>query len=307
MSCSIRIEKPVHAMKRSSADSSAVLLAPRNPSRKNRILSIIVLLCCAVASLAFFLRPQSPPSIKGTVANHPVVARQLGYAVLKSYPHDPRAFTQGLVWEDNGFYESTGLEGRSSLRRVEFPSGKVLKLHNLSPELFGEGLAEAGNRLFQITWRSGRAFVYDKDTFNLLNEFSYEGEGWGITYDGTQLIMSDGSDTLFYRDPTTFEVRRRVPVTMNGKPLRDLNELEWIDGRVWANVWQTDIIVIIDPATGIVTDFLNLANLLPASQRTGQEDVLNGIAYDAKTRHVFVGGKLWPRLFELRVDAPNQL
>lgn len=229
------------------------------------------------------------------------IARQLSYEVVGSYPHDPAAFLQGLVWHDGGFYESTGLEGRSTLRRVEFPSGKVVQSVSLSPDLFGEGLALVANRLIQLTYTSHRGFVYDRGTFRLLREFSYETEGWGLAYDGKNLIMSDGSAMLTFLDPETFQPVRKLAVVMNGQPVASLNELEFVEGEVWANVWRTDLIVCIDPDSGQVGSFLKLAGILPAGARTGNEDVLNGIAYDAQTKRIFVSGKLWSKLIEIRV------
>ena len=223
------------------------------------------------------------------------------YEVLGSYPHDPEAFLQGLVWHDGGFYESTGLHGRSSLRRVAFPSGEVLQQVTLADTYFGEGLALVGDRLVQLTWQSKRGFIYDRVTFRLLGEFAYQTEGWGLTYDGASLIMSDGSDVLTFLDPDSYQPVRTLPVTLDGRPLRALNELEWIEGEIWANVWQTDRIVRIDPTTGQVTGVLDLTGLLPSDRRTGREDVLNGIAYDPDGKRIFVGGKLWPLLFEIRV------
>ena len=228
-------------------------------------------------------------------------ARQLTYEVVNSYPHDPDAFLQGLVWYDNGFYESTGLYGRSTLRRVEFPSGKVVKSIALAPELFGEGLALVGDHLIQLTWQAHRGFVYDRESFKLLREFTYDTEGWGLAYDGKNLILSDGSSTLSYLDPQTYQSVRKLQVTMNGRPITELNELEFIEGEIWANVWETDLILRIDPATGQVTSFLNLKGILAPSDRKGTEDVLNGIAYDSERKRVFVTGKLWPRLFEIKV------
>jgi glutaminyl-peptide cyclotransferase len=225
-------------------------------------------------------------------------ARQLRWEVVGTHPHDPGAFLQGLVWHEGGFFESTGLLGRSTLRRVEFPSGRVRQRVTLPPDVFGEGLARVGDRLIQLTWKSGRAFVYDLATLRLLREFRYEGEGWGLAFDGASLIQSDGSDVLTYRDPQRFTATRRVAVTWNGRPLQRLNELEVIDGEVWANVWYTDYIVRIDPASGRVSSYLDLTGLLP--QRP-PDAVLNGIAYDPATRRVFVSGKLWPSLFEIRV------
>jgi glutamine cyclotransferase len=228
-------------------------------------------------------------------------ARQLRWDVVRSSPHDPRAFLQGLVWHDGGFFESTGRFGESTLRRVEWPTGRVLRRVELPPDVFGEGLARAGDRLIQLTWRSGRGFVYDLATLRLLREFRYEGEGWGLAYDGASLILSDGTDMLTYLDPQRFTPRRRLAVTWNGRPLHRLNELEFIEGAVWANVWYTDFVVQIDPESGRVTSFLDLGGLRPASVRHHPEAVLNGIAYDPATRRLFVGGKLWPLIFEIRV------
>jgi glutamine cyclotransferase len=235
-------------------------------------------------------------------ALQPLAARRLGYRVLASHPHDAKAFTQGLLWYDGGFYESTGLLGQSTVRRVAFPSGAVLQKTALSPDLFGEGLTLVGDDLIQITWQSQRGLVYERKTLKLKKQFSYEGEGWGITYDGRNLVMSNGSATLTYLDAKTYRPVRRLPVTLDGVPVEDLNELEWIEGKIWANVWQTDYIVRIDPATGKVTGVLDLSGLLSATQRSGREDVLNGIAYDVQKKRIFVTGKLWPRLFEIRID-----
>jgi glutamine cyclotransferase len=223
------------------------------------------------------------------------------YEVVGSYPHDPGAFLQGLVWHDGGFYASTGLYGQSTLRRVAFPSGEVVKSVPLSKEYFGEGLAMVGDRLIQLTWRSKRAFVYNRETFELIGEFSYETEGWGLTYDGASLILSDGSDTLFFFDPDTYQQTRSLKVALDGRPLQRINELEYIRGEVWANVWHTDMIVRIDPASGQVVGVLDLTGLLQTGARRDDDDVLNGIAYDAETDRIFVGGKRWPLLFELRV------
>ncbi|MFY9609725.1 MAG: glutaminyl-peptide cyclotransferase [Blastocatellia bacterium] len=234
-----------------------------------------------------------------TTGQHP--AKQLSYEVLNSYAHDPDAYIQGLVWYDNGFYESTGLYGSSTLRRVEFPSGKVVKSIDLDSTLFGEGLALVGDYLVQLTWQAHRGFVYDRETFKLVREFSYDTEGWGLAYDGKNLVMSDGSSTLTYLDPQTYQPVRRLRVTMNGRPITELNELEFIDGELWTNVWQTDLILMIDPATGQVKSFLNLGAIRAPSERKGTDDVLNGIAYDSEQKRIFVTGKLWPRLFEIRI------
>lgn len=244
---------------------------------------------------------QTQPQAEPQTQAGPVTATRLNWRVMGSYAHDPRAFTQGLVWYDGGFYEGTGLEGKSSLRRVEFPSGRVVKNQPLSRNVFGEGVALAGDKLYQLTWQSHIGYVYDRDTFKLIREFNYPNEGWGLTYNGQYLIQSDGTDVLTYLDLQSMQAIGHCKVTMNGAPLQNLNELEWIDGEIWANVWQKDIIVRIDPASGQVKSYLDLTGLLPPSARTGNEDVLNGIAYDEKGKRLFITGKQWPRLFEIKV------
>lgn len=229
-------------------------------------------------------------------------ARQLNFRVVKSYPHDATAFTQGLLWHNGHLIEGTGREGHSQLRRVNLDTGTVIQRQNLPTEVFGEGVALADNRLIQISWQNGRAFVYDESTFNKLHEWKYEGEGWGLTYNGKQLIMSDGSDKLTLRDSKTFAPLEILSVTFNGKPLTQLNELEWIKGKIWANVWQTDYIVVINPTSGVVEQYLDCANLLGTGSRSGREDVLNGIAYDEKNDRIFITGKWWPRLFEIQLS-----
>jgi glutamine cyclotransferase len=250
-----------------------------------------------------FLR-ESPPARNQPAGNTNAAsgnARKVGYDVVASYPHDPEAYTQGLVWHDGGFFESTGLYQHSTLRRVEFPSGKVVRSISLAPDLFAEGLALADDRLIQLTWKSGRGFVYEMGSFKLLREFSYDTEGWGLTYDGKNLIMSDGSSSLFYLDPNTFRAVKRLDVTMNGSPLENLNELEYFNGEIWSNVWMTDVIVRIDPESGKVSSYLDMKGLLPANQRRDSDDVLNGIAYDSGSGRIFVGGKRWPLLFEIKL------
>lgn len=226
-----------------------------------------------------------------------------GYKVVNSYPHDPDAFTQGLFFHDGFLYESTGLRGRSSIRKVEIKTGRVVQAVELPAEFFGEGITMWGDRLIGITWQEQTAFVLDLKTFKLWRKFNYAGEGWGITHDGRELIMSDGSAELRFLDPLTFKELRRVRVTAAGRPVDQLNELEWVDGEVYANVWQTDRIARINPKTGNVTGWIDLTGLLP--QRGGADDVLNGIAYDAKARRLFVTGKLWPRLFEIQLTKPR--
>jgi glutamine cyclotransferase len=230
-------------------------------------------------------------------------ARRARYTVVDRHAHDPRAFLQGLVFAGNGvMLESTGLYGQSTLRKVDLASGRVVQRVDLPADVFGEGLAALGSELFQITWQNGIAYVYDAATLRLTRQMRYAGEGWGLASDGRQLVMSDGSANLSFRDPATFRETRRLTVTQDGVPVAMLNELEFIDGQVWANVWHRDLVLRIDPATGRVRSYLDLSGLLPLGTRRDPEAVLNGIAWDPATRHVFVCGKLWPWLFELKVD-----
>lgn len=266
-------------------------------------LVLVVLLICGLGGFELSRQHQAPPVPTPQVAlPQNVQAVRLDWQVVNAYPHDPGAFTQGLLWFDGGFYEGTGLEGQSSLRRVEFPSGKVLQKRALPADIFGEGVAQVGDKLVELSWQSRRGFVWDRKTFKPLGEFTYANEGWGLTYDGQYLIQSDGTSTLTYLDPQTFQPLRQLTVTFNGQMQRNLNELEWINGAIWANVWQTDQIVRIDPATGQITAYLDMTGLLPKQMRTGKEDVLNGIAYDAEKKRLFLTGKFWPRLFEIKVQ-----
>ena len=244
-----------------------------------------------------------PASSQAPAAGRSVAARRTQFKVARSFPHDTNAFTQGLLWHNGALYEGTGLEGHSELRRVDLKSGKVLQRRELPADVFGEGLVLSGNRLIQISWQSERAFVFDLKTFKPQGEFEYEGEGWGLTSDGKELIMSDGSSQLIFRDPKTFEEKRRVDVTFNGKPQKNLNELEWINGQVWANVWQTDTIVRINPRSGVVEAYLDCTGLMKGkTSEEDEDDVLNGIAYDAQKKRIFLTGKLWPKLFEITLE-----
>jgi glutaminyl-peptide cyclotransferase len=225
-----------------------------------------------------------------------------GYEIVDIYPHDYRAFTQGLEFHDGYLYESTGLRGESTLRRVDLDTGEVLQIHHLDDELFGEGLTILNKRIYQLTWHAGIGFLYDLETFELIDEFEYEGEGWGLANDGERLIMSDGSSTLYFRDLETFEVLDRVNVYDERGLVLRLNELEYIDGHVWANVWLEDYIVIIDPETGWVTGRVDLTGLpQPEDRGDRRVDVLNGIAYDLDEERIFVTGKLWPALYEIEL------
>jgi glutamine cyclotransferase len=239
----------------------------------------------------------------GTAPQAPVGAALpvYGYTILNTYPHDRDAFTEGIQYLDGFIYESTGLNGRSSIRRVQLETGKVLQRRDLPPQYFGEGIAIVGPEIYQLTWQSGVGFVYDRQTFTQKRAFKYTGEGWALTKDAAGLIMSDGTDALRFIDPAGFTERRRLKVTAAGLPVRNLNELEYVKGEIFANVWTTDYVARIQPQSGKVTGWIDLRGLLSARERASA-DVLNGIAYDAALDRLFVTGKLWPKLFEIRVN-----
>lgn len=224
-----------------------------------------------------------------------------GYRIVNVYPHDPEAFTQGLVYEDGSLYESTGLYGRSSIRQVELSTGKVMRSRLLPIFCFGEGLAAWGDRLIQLTWKSHTGFVYSKENIQTLSTFEYSGEGWGITRVGSFLVMSDGTDVLRFLDPNTLEEIKVLEVHDGAHPVKLLNELEYIKGEIFANVWRTDLIARISPETGEVLGWVDLTGLRGSFQSSRKEDVLNGIAYDARNDRIFVTGKLWPKLFEIQL------
>ena len=223
--------------------------------------------------------------------------------VIERHPHDPTAFTQGLVFAAGTLYESTGLNGESSVRRVDLESGAVRQRVDLAHEYFGEGLALLDDRLYQLTWQNGIGFVYDVEDLQQVDTFHYEGEGWGLTTDGAALILSNGSSELRFIDPGSYEVLRTIEVTDAGDPVDMLNELEWIEEEIWANVWQTDRIARIDPESGRVLSWVDLTGLLPESERSDGGAVLNGIAHDESGDRIFVTGKLWPALFEVEVEG----
>jgi glutamine cyclotransferase len=222
------------------------------------------------------------------------------YRILRVFPHDRSAFTQGLEYHGGYLYEGTGLNGRSSIRKVKLDTGEVVQSRALPARYFGEGITIWEDRLIELTWRAGTAFVYDLDTFDRKGTFSYAGEGWGLTHDARSLIMSDGTAQLRFLDPDTFAERRRVTVTDGGVPIPALNELEYVRGEIYANVWQTTLIARIAPGSGRVLGWVDLKGILPASEAAGT-DVMNGIAYDAEHDRLFVTGKLWPKLFEIRI------
>ena len=223
------------------------------------------------------------------------------YKVINAYPHDRSAFTEGLVFEDGVLYEGTGLHEYSTLRRVELETGEILQIRELSSQFFGEGVTLYGNKIIQLTWQSHIGFVYDKYTFKLLQEFNYPDEGWGITHNGKHLIMSDGTETLHFLDPETFEEISQIEVYANNIPVTRINELEYIQGKIYANIWQTERIARIDPLTGQVTGWIDLKGILSPEDDSETVDVLNGIAYDAENDRLFVTGKYWPKLFEIEL------
>lgn len=281
------------------------MISQRRTGRHNRVESgparnvVDSRLCVAVSVLAFCYAAAfgACRDMGGGATPSEKVLRQ-GVQVRRVYPHDPQAFTQGLLWHEGRLFESTGEYGRSSLRRVEPSTGTIEQKVSLSPDLFGEGLALVDDRLIQLTWQRGLALVYDSESFEELARLPYEGEGWGLCYDGHRLFMSDGSSTLAVRDPQSFEQLSRLQVTVEGRPLGALNELECAEGWIFANVYQTDIIVRIDPHSGEVRAVIDASDLLAPEERQGT-DVLNGIAYRGDNNSFLLTGKNWPKLFEV--------
>jgi glutamine cyclotransferase len=225
-----------------------------------------------------------------------------GYEVKHSYPHDPQAFTQGLLFRNGMLYESTGLNGRSSVRKVALETGKVLLKTDIPQQYFGEGITAVGNLIIGLTWTSQTGFVFDSETLQLKQTFSYPGEGWALATDGERIYMSDGTAYIRVLDPKTMQQTRRIRVTAEGEPVTQINELEWVEGQIYANIWQTDKIARIDPFSGRVVGWIDLTGLAAkAGIESGSDNVLNGIAYDSAKRRLFVTGKLWPKLFEIEL------
>ncbi len=252
---------------------------------------IFLLFIGVVVSLSYYLL--SPPPNPGPE-----------YTVINSYPHDPEAFTQGLFFHNGRLFEGTGLRGQSTVRIVELETGEITRIHHMPPEYFGEGITLLGANIIQVTWQSRVGFVYDRHSLEVLGTFEISTEGWGLTYDGTNLILSDGTPTLHFLDPETFQETRTIEVRDGDEPVRLVNELEYIDGEVYANIWKTDLIARIDPLSGSVNGWLDLSELKEHIDDESSIDVLNGIAYDDETGHLFVTGKLWPLLFEIEL-APT--
>jgi glutamine cyclotransferase len=257
----------------------------------------------ALLAMAACARPQAGESASIPPSPASTAVQRYSYDIVRAWPHDPAAFTQGLVYRNGSLLESTGLNGRSTLREVDLETGQPRKQVALSNEYFAEGLAVVGSQAFQLTWQNGKAFVYDVDTFRKEQEFTYSGEGWGLATDGRLLILSDGTSQIRFIDPATFKVTRTISVMRDGKPVDQLNELEFIRGEIFANIWQTDEIVRIDPATGAVRGVIDFAGLLPRIERRPDTDVLNGIAYDPATDRLFITGKRWPKLYEVRLKV----
>ena len=218
--------------------------------------------------------------------------------VIKKYPHDNTAFTQGLEFHEGRIYESTGRHGFSELRKVDLLTGRVIQRRVLDPQYFGEGITILQNKVFQLTWKSGKGFVYDLNSFALDREFKISGEGWGLSNDGNNLLLSNGSNQILFLDPQTLRIEKRVFVTLDGEPQHSLNELEYIDGEIWANIWKKDEILRIDPLTGIVVGILDLGAI---SERRSNDDVANGIAWDEKGKKVYITGKFWKHIYEIRI------
>jgi glutaminyl-peptide cyclotransferase len=274
-----------------------------------------MMIVIAVLVLAFFKifwarphsapEPEAPSQVAAAPAVTPEAPERLKVQVLSTRPHDPEAFTQGLVLDGDTLFESTGLNGKSSLREVNPQTGEVKRKVDVPSEYFAEGLALVDDRLIQLTWQEEKAFVYNRSDFKKVGEFRYDGEGWGLSYDGTRLVMSDGSDRLTFRDPKTFAVQSILSVTLSGQPARELNELECVDGLVYANVWRTDNILRIDPQSGKVTGVIDASGLLTPEEKQ-KADVLNGIAWNPQTKTFLITGKNWPKMFEVRfVPAPR--
>jgi glutamine cyclotransferase len=260
--------------------------------------ALLVLAGCRNAGQPPSIPPIAEPAKPGAAG-----VAHFGFEVVRTWPHDRNAFTQGLVFRRDTLLEGTGLNGQSALRELELKTGRVLKQVALPAAYFGEGIAVHGDEVFQLTWQNRRGFVYDVDTFQQKRDFTYEAEGWGITSDGTSLIMSGGTSRLRFVDPATFAERRTIEVTLDGRPVEKLNELEYIRGEVFANVWGSDDVMRIDPATGNVRGVVDFSGLLPVSERRPDTDVLNGIAYDPIGDRLFVTGKRWPAVFEVRLKA----
>jgi len=261
----------------------------RSSIPRGRLL-FLLLVGVVIVSLSYSLltRPEEPDT-------------EHAYTIVNTFPHDPEAFTQGLVYHEGRLYEGTGLRGQSSVRIVELETGEITKIHRLPPDYYGEGITIHGDTIIQVTWQSRVGFIYDMDSLEALDNFSLSTEGWGLTSDGASLILSDGTPTLRFLDPETFQETRTIEIRDDDEQVSLINELEYINGEIFANIWQTDMIARIDPVSGSVLGWLDLSGLREHIAEDASIDVLNGIAYDDETGHLFVTGKLWPLLFEIEL------
>jgi glutamine cyclotransferase len=285
------------------ARTSRVTRDERRVSRRTYFFAIGGAAVLALGAALLVWRPAGPGSTAAAGATSAAATpARYSFTVVNTYPHDPEAFTQGLVYRDGHLFESTGLNGRSSVRKVRPETGEVVQRRDVAREYFAEGLVDWGDRLIQLTWQSNIGFVYALETFEPLRTFPYDGEGWGLTRDDRRLIMSDGSATLRFLDPETLTETGRLQVTERGLPVNNLNELEVIRGEIFANIWQTDEVVVIAPDSGHVTARIDFSPLRARLDNTHPIDVFNGIAWDEAGGRLFVTGKLWPRLFEVRID-----
>lgn len=259
---------------------------------------LAIILALSVAALQCNAGANSTPPANN---NTPAPVAKHGYEIVNAYPHDTGAFTQGLIFVNGKLYEGTGQEGRSSLREVDLQSGRILKKVDLPEPFFGEGITFLNGKIYQLTWQHQIGFIYDAQTLEKLGQFNYPGEGWGITNDGRSLIISDGSNRLKFLDSDSFRVTKTIAVTDGGAPIRQLNELEYVNGEIYANIWHDQRIVTIDPQSGRVTGWIDLRGLLQPGAVQDEEAVLNGIAFDQASNRLFVTGKLWPQLFEIKL------
>ncbi|HEV7798568.1 MAG TPA: glutaminyl-peptide cyclotransferase [Pyrinomonadaceae bacterium] len=260
---------------------------------------IAILIACL--SLSTLGCPGNPAPLPGKRIDSTQPIPVYGYEVVHVWPHDPNAFTQGLVFQDGKLLESTGEVGRSSLRRVEMETGKVLQKVDVPPPYFAEGITLLKGKIYQLTWQHQEGFIYDAWTFEKLGKFNYQGEGWGLTTDGESLILSDGSNRIRFLDPSNFQVRKTIAVIDGSTALTEINELEYVHGEIYANIWHADRIARIDPQTGSIVGWIDMKGLLAPGEVQDEEAVLNGIAYDEASGRLFVTGKLWPKLFEIRL------
>lgn len=281
---------------------------PKNNTRTSSIQFILILLIVIATLLALSLFFYNEKHNQFQVTTTPTIQDVPVYKckIINNYPHDRNAFTQGLVFENNHLYEGTGLYGHSSLRKIQLETGTILQVRNLSDQYFGEGITLYQNKIIQLTWKNNVGFVYDKDDLHKLQEFHYPSEGWGITYDGEHLILSDGTSKLHFIDPETFEEVRQIHVFSNEGPVKHLNELEYVKGDIYANVWQTNLIALISPATGQVTGWIDVTELQNL-ENNNPTSIPNGIAYDHENDRLFVTGKLWSKIFEIELVLSDQI